>query len=318
LHLSSESAAELSPVEGNDNPQILNSDMCKGPLKAFFADDLEPEVDDVCQNHFGTKYPQNNLPDVCKVASKKINEPLDTNRHSNVSGGMAGVWKLRNADANDAIELSVVASEVMVIGEMMRDSTQSDKLAEAALEAVLHVKEAWKQFFVEHEHACGSSENDLDETDWLAELDDDEMVDAFQDVGLSLVHITHPSQDHNIGDFKQQYSHLSSPPSCTDTHILGNCSSEKHNKRCSSQNADSNDHVSDSLAISRSADVIPNEPTLCYNSVKQGILVKTISCSRNKETDLHVSVQNCAALQGTLPAPATNHNNHKVNLPGFF
>jgi hypothetical protein len=149
---------------------------------------------------------------------------------------------------NDAIELSVAASEAMVIAETMLDNTQFDKLAEAALEAAFHVKEARKQFLVEeHEHACGSPENDIDKTDWLAELDEDEMVDAFQDVGLSLVHSIRSSQDHNTGDFKQQNSQPSSPPSGTGTDILGNCSSEKQEKRCSSQNADSNDYMSDSV-----------------------------------------------------------------------
>jgi hypothetical protein len=315
LHLSSESAAEL-PVEGNDNPQILKSDICKVPLKGFCTDVQEQEVDDVYQDQFGAKYPQNNLLDVCNVASKKINKPLDANRHNNVSGRMVHIRKLRNTDVNDAIELSVAASEAMVIAEMVLDNTQSDKLAEAALEAAFHVREARKQFLVEHEYACGSPENDIDETDWLAELDEDEMVDAFQDVGLSLVHSIRSSQDHNTGDFKQQNSQTSSPPSGTDTDILGNCSSEKQEKRCSSQNADSNDYVSDSLVISQSADVLPSEPILHCSSVKQGVLVKTISCSKNKDTDLHALVQNSAALHETLLDQATNHYTHKViSLP---
>ncbi|GJN22907.1 hypothetical protein PR202_gb10515 [Eleusine coracana subsp. coracana] len=93
-------------------------------------------------------------------------------------------------------------------------------------------------------------------------------------------------------------------------HIIGNCSSEKDNKRWSSQNADSNDHVSDSLAISQSADVLPNEPKLCYNNfVKQGALSQTVSCSGNKERDFQVSTQNSATLHGTLAAQVIlNHN----------
>ncbi|TVU44457.1 hypothetical protein EJB05_03900 [Eragrostis curvula] len=312
LHLSSESAAELSPVEGNDNPQILNSGTCKGPLKSFCVDDQERKVDEACQNHFGAKDLQNDLPDVCKGASKEFNKPLDANRHSNVSRGKADVLKLRNADVNDAIELSVAASEAMVIAEMMLDDTLSNKLAEAAVEAALHVKEARKQLFDEElQHACGFSENYLDETDWLAELDEDEMVDVFQDVGLSLIHITRSSQDLNTGDLKLQNSQPSCPPCGTDTHILGNCSSEKQNNRWNSQNEDSNDHVSDSLAISRSANVLPNEPNLCYNSVNQGAPVKTILCSGNKKTDLQVFVQNSAALHGSLAARVTNDNIHK-------
>ncbi|GJN22908.1 hypothetical protein PR202_gb10516 [Eleusine coracana subsp. coracana] len=126
LHLSSESDPELSPVEGNGNPQILNSGSCKGPLKGSCADDQEQEVDVVCQNQFGSKDPHNDLPDIFKAVSKEINKPLDANKHNNVSGRMIDVQKLRNADVNGAIELSVAASEAMVIAEIMLHDIEPD------------------------------------------------------------------------------------------------------------------------------------------------------------------------------------------------
>ncbi|XP_062214221.1 uncharacterized protein LOC133915176 isoform X2 [Phragmites australis] len=315
LHLSSESAAELSLVEGNDNPQVLNSGMCKSPYQGFCADGQEEEVNAVSQNQFEAKDPQaDKLPEVCKVVSKEINKPLNASRHKkhDVSGGKVDVRKLRNADENDAIELSIAASEAMVIAEMILADSQSDKLAAAALEAALHVKEARKQlFFEEPEHACGSSEIDLDETDWLAELDEADMGDVFQDVGLSLVHIACSYQDQNTGDLKQQNSQPSCPPCDADTHILESCSSENQNKRWNNQNADSTDHISDSFANNQSAGVLPNEPTPSYDSVKQAALGKTISCSRNKKTGLQVSAQNNAALHGCWQPLVTNQNIHK-------
>uniref|UniRef100_A0A0A8XYW0 Uncharacterized protein n=1 Tax=Arundo donax TaxID=35708 RepID=A0A0A8XYW0_ARUDO len=100
------------------------------------------------------------------------------------------------------------------------------------------------------------------------------MVDVFQDVGLSLVHIACSYQDHNTGDLKQQNCQASCPPCDADTHISESSSSEKKNKRWNSQNADSNDYVSDSLANNQSAHVLPNEPTPSYDSVKQAVLGK--------------------------------------------
>ncbi|KAF8708548.1 hypothetical protein HU200_029918 [Digitaria exilis] len=198
LHLSSESAAESSPAEHNDNTQVPNYGTPKVPSEGSFLDGQEQEVNFVCQNQFEAKDPQpDNQTGVCKVTGKAISMQFDANKHKrhDVSGGKVDVRKLRNADVNDAIELSIAASEAMVIAEMILDDSQSDKLAAAAIEAALHVKEARKQFYCEEtEHACGSSENDLDETDWLAELDEAEMVDVFQDVGLPLVHVSCSSQ----------------------------------------------------------------------------------------------------------------------------
>nr|CAB3492753.1 unnamed protein product [Digitaria exilis] len=315
LHLSSESAAESSPAEHNDNTQVPNYGTPKVPSEGSFLDGQEQEVNFVCQNQFEAKDPQpDNQTGVCKVTGKAISMQFDANKHKrhDVSGGKVDVRKLRNADVNDAIELSIAASEAMVIAEMILDDSQSDKLAAAAIEAALHVKEARKQFYCEEtEHACGSSENDLDETDWLAELDEAEMVDVFQDVGLPLVHVSCSSQGQYTGDLKQQNSHPNSPPCVADTHILGSCSSEKQNNRWDIKNADSDDHVSDSFPANQSAGVLPNESTPCPDFVKQAALGKTFSCSRNKKTVLQASTENNAALHGALGALVTCQSIHK-------
>ena len=52
----------------------------------------------------------------------------------------------------------------------------------------MHVKEARKQCFLEEtEHDCGSFQNGLDESDWLADLYEIGILDVFKDVGLSTV-----------------------------------------------------------------------------------------------------------------------------------
>ncbi|ONM10720.1 BRCA1 C Terminus domain containing protein expressed [Zea mays] len=312
LRVSSESAAQPSLAEGSGNPQIPNSGTCNGLSESLCADGEEQEVNAVSQNQFEANDPQVDMP--TKVARKEISIQPDTIRHRRhgFNGGKVDVRKLRNVDVNDAIELSIAASEAMVIAEMILDDSQPDKSAAAAIEAALHVKEARKQFYFEEpQHACGSSEGGLDEIDWLAELDESEMVDAYQDVALSLIHIACSSQDHNTGDLKQQNSHPTCPPCDADTHILWDSSSERQNKKWNSQNADSDDHVSDSFPNNQSAGVPPNEPTPCSASVKQAALCKTISCSRNKKTVLQASTQNNAAFHGTLGALATYQNVHK-------
>ncbi|WVZ60989.1 hypothetical protein U9M48_010932 [Paspalum notatum var. saurae] len=310
LHLSSESAAGPSPAEGDHNPQTPGT--CKGPAEGLCADGQEQEVNPVSLDQFEAKDPQDNK--LIEVASKEFSKQLDTKRHKkhDVSGGKIDVRKLRNADVNEAIELAIAASEAMVITEMILDDSQSDKLAAAALEAAIHVKEARKQFFFEEpEHVCRSSDNGLDETDWLAELDEAEMVDVFEDIGLSHVHVACSYQDQNTGHLKQQNSHTSCPPCDADAHISGDASSEMQNKRWNSQNADSDDHVSDSFPNNQSAGVLPNESTPCSDSVRQAALGKTISCSRNEKTGLQESPQNKAALHGTLGAILIYQNIHK-------
>jgi hypothetical protein len=317
LRLSSQSAAEPFPAEGNNNTLMPNSGTLKGPSEAIVADG-QHEVNAGSRSQFGAKdYPKDNRTGVCKVTSKAGSRPLDANidKRPAASGGKIDVQKLRNADVNDAIELSIAASEAMVIAEMLLDDSQSDKSAAAAIEAALHVKVARKQFYFEEtEHACGSSQNDLDETDWLAELDEAEMIDVFQDVGLSPVHTACSFQDQNTGDLKLQNSHPSSLPCGTDVHTFGSCSSEKQNKRWNNEDDDSDDHVSNSFPTNQSAGMLPNESTPCSVSLKQAALGKTFSCSRSKKTGLQVSTEDNPALHGASGALVTCQNIHKVTL----
>uniref|UniRef100_A0A0E0P2Y0 BRCT domain-containing protein n=1 Tax=Oryza rufipogon TaxID=4529 RepID=A0A0E0P2Y0_ORYRU len=242
LHLSSESTSKLSSTQANG----LNSVTCKDVLGGFCIDDQAQEIKTVPQNQSEAK----DLREICKMSSEEINKTCDSKGHrrQQLSGRKVDVRKLRSADVNDAVELSIAASEAMVIAEMILLDSQSDKLATASLEAALHVKEARKQCFLEElEHSCGSSESDLDETDGLSELDETEMLDAFQDVGLSLVQTACASQGQNISGLKQEISHASSHPCDAEAHVLES-SPEKQNIRWNSHDADTNDHVSDSLA----------------------------------------------------------------------
>ncbi|VAH21667.1 unnamed protein product [Triticum turgidum subsp. durum] len=76
---------------------------------------------------------------------------------------------------------------------------------EATFEVALCVKEAQKQCFLEEtEHDCGSFQNGLDESDWLAELTEIGMLEIFEDVGLSTVQTTCSSQGINTTNLEQR------------------------------------------------------------------------------------------------------------------
>ncbi|KAG8098722.1 hypothetical protein GUJ93_ZPchr0013g35991 [Zizania palustris] len=303
LHLSSESAAQLSSTQANDKPQILNSRACK-ELDGFCIEDQAQEIRAVPQNQSQGK----DLQEMCKIATGEIDKSCDSKGLRKPSGGKVDVHKLCNADVNDAVELSIAASEAMVIVEMMLLDSQSDKLATEGLEAALHVKEARKQCFLEEpRYSHRSSVSDLDETDGLAELDETEMLNAFQDVGLSLVQTACISQGQNISDLKQKISQTSSR-TCDGKDILEIFSSEKQNIRCHGQDCDANDHVSDSLANNGSAGMLCNELTQGCDSVNQTALDKGISCLRNKESAYQVLAQNNANFSGSLGIPVRRHN----------
>ncbi|GLT46010.1 hypothetical protein SLA2020_198010 [Shorea laevis] len=91
------------------------------------------------------------------------------------------VKNVEDGDISDAVELSVAASEALVIHELV--NSRSEALAtEAVLEAALQVKQARLES-LEGVSSCPTEEPD--EIDFLSDLDDLTMLDAFEDVGLS-------------------------------------------------------------------------------------------------------------------------------------
>ena len=174
----------------------------------------------------------------------------------------------------------------------------------------MHVKEARKQCFLEEtEQDFGSFQNGLDESDWLAELDEIEMLDVFEDVGLCTVQTACSSQGHNTTTIKQSISQ----PSCAP-HDVDICSSEEQNKEWHSQDAYTSDHVPDSLAENRSAGTLVKESSPGCVSIKQLAQDKAISCSRNEEAAFEKLTQNNRAFTENLRNPVRGENITKVNL----
>ncbi|XP_059282924.1 uncharacterized protein LOC132036580 isoform X2 [Lycium ferocissimum] len=87
---------------------------------------------------------------------------------------------------DDAIELSIAASEALVIHEVFKDESFSKIFpASTVLEAALQVKQARLEAWKESHESCNSATEEIPEIDSLSESEDLRMEDAFQDVGLS-------------------------------------------------------------------------------------------------------------------------------------
>ncbi|XP_055824716.1 uncharacterized protein LOC129893238 isoform X2 [Solanum dulcamara] len=87
---------------------------------------------------------------------------------------------------DDTIELSIAASEALVIHEVFKDELFSKRFpASTVLEAALQVKQARLEAWKESHESCKCATEEIPEIDSLSESEDLRMEDAFQDVGLS-------------------------------------------------------------------------------------------------------------------------------------
>ncbi|XP_019055070.1 PREDICTED: uncharacterized protein LOC104607858 isoform X2 [Nelumbo nucifera] len=97
--------------------------------------------------------------------------------------------RLKTANFEDAIELSIAASEALVISELVKNSAALESLsANSVLEVALRVKEARNGNLLLDglDDASTCSSKGVDETELLLDLDEDFMEDAFEDVGISV------------------------------------------------------------------------------------------------------------------------------------
>ncbi|KAH0744785.1 hypothetical protein KY290_032778 [Solanum tuberosum] len=86
----------------------------------------------------------------------------------------------------NAIELSIAASEALVIHEVFKDELFSKRFpASTVLEAALQVKQARLEAWKESHDSCNCATEEIPEIDCLSEPEDLRMEDAFHDVGLS-------------------------------------------------------------------------------------------------------------------------------------
>ncbi|KAM7476865.1 hypothetical protein LguiB_024108 [Lonicera macranthoides] len=129
-----------------------------------------------------------------------IPQSLGNNNNNGVKNE-ENVGFLKVADIDDAVELCISASETPIIHEVMKSGLATKSLlASSALEVALRLKQARLQGSGE---ACYSSNDEISDVDYVSDLDESAMVDAYEDVGLS-VNDYHGS-DSNISHVKDTY-----------------------------------------------------------------------------------------------------------------
>lgn len=128
----------------------------------------------------------NNPPLTANHETSRINSTKEETKN-HIKAPKKDTLALSQADINEAIELSIAASEAMVITEMvLLDSETSNFAACNALEGALLVKEARREVFLNGADGSGASfEQEGDESGSFSDLDECTMAVAYADVGFS-------------------------------------------------------------------------------------------------------------------------------------
>ncbi|PON97517.1 BRCT domain containing protein [Trema orientale] len=158
---SSQAVSEIIPsVQQLENPIALKENtLCKTSCNAVGSDML----------------PRNSKAEPRPQYPKDSKDSL---RHN----GEFSARHLKDAEINDAVKLSIAASEALVLHEIANSRSVIELVATDLLEVALQVKQARLEWL---EDAFDCSTKETDEHDSLSDLDDFAMTEAFEDVGLT-------------------------------------------------------------------------------------------------------------------------------------
>lgn len=107
-------------------------------------------------------------------------------------------------DVNDAVELAVAASEALTIHEVVKDEPTSElSTASTVLEAAMRMKQARLEDLEETLSCCSGECNDID---FLSDLDESTMADAYEDVGLTVSGHGHLSGYESVSRIRDSYA----------------------------------------------------------------------------------------------------------------
>ncbi|KAK8949915.1 hypothetical protein KSP40_PGU007208 [Platanthera guangdongensis] len=199
LHLSSTNSQFWS-VQSNEIPDLRRHDMnkCSSSQKSVSENQVITHSL-ACQHTFEDPAPRmDSAPTVFKQnVSYKPNKDqfiiANNNSHQECDGKL-DVGGQECTTVDDVIELSIAASEALVISEVMFSSMHFDSFSDATiLEIALRVKHARKGCILEKTHAF--STGDPDDSDHLSDLDENSMFDAFEDVGITVQQFVETSND---------------------------------------------------------------------------------------------------------------------------
>ncbi|XP_062091458.1 uncharacterized protein LOC133797545 isoform X2 [Humulus lupulus] len=179
LHLSSDESAQCVPS------QILVSDASQPvsrfipPVQQFenpiaLKENIWPKIS--CNAGDLDMHPRNSKPEPCQKYPGNSKSPL---RHY----GEFNVGHLKDTEMYDAVELSIAASEALVIHEIANSRSDVEEIISTdLLEVTLRVKQARLEWLEDSFDFSTKENGDLDS---LSDLDDFAMTDAFEDVGLT-------------------------------------------------------------------------------------------------------------------------------------
>ncbi|KAL6009849.1 hypothetical protein ACLOJK_000280 [Asimina triloba] len=216
LFLSGDDSSPMSSTPSGNSPasgqshDAYQSERCKSskslynkmiPEVSVFRDDIVSRacVEDLMGSTYLPKVLQESFPPSLSKdnskSGKKIQRKFDSGH-------------LQKTDILDAVELSIAASEALAISEMLNMDSPEIFSAATILEIGLRVKHARNQYHdgLVYEPSCTT--DDFDETDQLSNMDENTLLDAFEDVGLSVTKVatfaddfgcchTYPSKDQN-------------------------------------------------------------------------------------------------------------------------
>lgn len=180
LHLSSNGVSQCTPssLGASEASRTFSEPDRVLPIRNFesYVTENENTLHDASLDSVGEKIiPQIFSPKHCR------NDPANSEKSTRHSGGKFSHGHLKDAEIKDAVELSISASEALVIHEIVTSSPDSEEPASTdALEVSLRMRKARSQWLeVAFDFSMG-----IDETDSLSDLNDFAMTDAFEDVGL--------------------------------------------------------------------------------------------------------------------------------------
>ncbi|KAL3516357.1 hypothetical protein ACH5RR_023259 [Cinchona calisaya] len=269
LRLSSDANSEFLPSPLGDSSQVQRLTLLKQPLgPSVLSEGKINHSNEECSTSFVN----------CSPNSRPFNGNHIMRHEENV--GCCQV-----DDISVAVELSIAASEALVIHEMMTGLLAKPLPASTVLEAAIQVKQArldtWKE-------ASQCSSMDIGETCFLSDLDDLAMEDVYENVGLSGV--DNPNHDINVSQVKDSFDSENDRHEGNLEHDFGK-SLDDFEKQIADEGLRDEIRVEDSSASEISCgnrhEVLPNISTLCLDPMTEDCSTSPpLHCSEQENLQL--------------------------------
>ncbi|XP_071690186.1 uncharacterized protein [Rutidosis leptorrhynchoides] len=192
----------------------------------------------------------------------------------------------QKVDIDDAIELAVAASEALEIHEAVKSEPNVElSIGLAVLEVALRVKQARLEDCLECLGTTVEETNEDDvDFDFLSDLDELTMADAYEDVGLTVTGHGDLSLSCNesVSHVKDSYGSQNYVSNSKQMDVdSGNTSSKEQRQQVNSANVIRKEHVHNEALITKNADLACGVDPVSNCSVDQAVLgVKEVALER--------------------------------------